>query len=183
MVLKQKVVPARSYFISRKRQGDDVEVRPGGLDMSLSAWGQQHGDRRIRLPTRQKSVNDLEALRWQSTHGMDARLVVLMQQDVGAIPSIVDHDIIRCQRRQMLCRTHAFIAMSDQIEVPWQVGVELIEAAQQPLRIVRGLRGQQIAVGPQLTRERELGAIDGKEPMAEPGLRSRGGVRPQGFSG
>ena len=55
----------------------------------------------------------------------------------------------------------------------------MVEAAEQTLRVFRILAGGLVAASEQLSREIDLGAIDGKQPMSQPGvaagLRSIGG--------
>ena len=149
--------------------------RGNGLStVSLRTCGGKEGNRTVSLRAGNKRLHLFDPAVWEPEHGVDPGVDVLMEEDVGEIASVVHHDIGGLQRRQVLQGAPAFIAMRDEVEIPGQLRVEVVEAAQQALRIVRIVGGHGIAVCPQRTGEGEFGAIHGKHPMPPPGAMAFG---------
>src|SRR5437867_12565288 len=66
--------------------------------------------------------------------------------------------------------------MRDEIEIEGQLGLQLVEATEQALRITGRWGGSGIAAGEQFPGQIDLAAIDGKQPVTEPQI-TRGIVR------
>ncbi len=163
---------AAGHLIFQKPQAqrDDGEIRIDRPDVSLRACGGEEGDRGVGVRAGKKLLNLLEPAVLETKHGVDPGGPVLMQQDVGEIASIVHHDIVGLQHSQVPQGAPSLVAMRDEVEIPGHLRREVVEATQQPLRIVCIVRGQGVATRPQRAGQCKLGAIDGKHPMAQPSV-------------
>ena len=113
---------------------------------------------------------------------MNAGLDVPMEQDIGEVSSVVNDDVTGLENLQMADGAEPFVGMRGEVEIEGQLGFQLVEATEQALRIVGGLGGSGVAASEQFPGQIDPGAIDGKEPMAEPQVaRGIGGVGGEDF--
>src|SRR5207253_9720481 len=91
-----------------------------------------------------------------------------MKQDIREVPSVVDDDVIGLQNLQVAHGAVPFVGMGGDVEIKGQLGLQLIEATEQALRIVGGSGGSRVVASEQLSCQVDLGAVDGNRAMAEP---------------
>ena len=107
---------------------------------------------------------------------MDTGFGMPMEQQIGEVSTVVDDDVIVLENLQMADGAEPFVGMRGEVEIEGQLGFQLVEATEQALRIVGGGGGSGVSVSEQLPGQINFGAIDSKEPMAEPQVAEASGA-------
>ena len=75
-----------------------------------------------------------------------------MKQDIGEISPVVNDDVVGLENLQVPQSTEPLIGMRGKVEIERQFGFQLVEAAEQALRIMSVLGGSGIAASQQFPR-------------------------------
>ena len=104
----------------------------------------------------------------QAEEGVQAAQHVVVQQQEGVVAAVVDDDSAGAQGGQVGQRGGALVGVGGQVDVDGQAGAQLVQAAEQALRVVGAGGGSAVAVVAQRAGQVQLGAVDGEDGVAAP---------------
>ena len=117
------------------------EAHPAGLEGGLRALAQRvgagrDGDRVIGAVAEDEVAEQGGGVPLEAEDGLQAAFGVGVQQLEGVVTAVVDDDIAGGERPEVGQGRQALVAMGEQVEVDRDAGAQLVEAAEQALRVV-----------------------------------------------
>ncbi len=117
------------------------EAHPAGLEGGLRVLAQRvgagrDGDRVIGAVAEDEVAEQGGGVPLEAEDGLQAAFGVGVQQLEGVVTAVVDDDIAGGERPEVGQGRQALVAMGEQVEVDRDAGAQLVEAAEQALRVV-----------------------------------------------
>src|SRR5438132_8961395 len=131
-----------------------MQIRKLGSDLGLPLRRLQQRDLRVGFCAGKERFDLIVAIFLEPEDGVDAGLGVPMKQDIREVPSVVDDDVIGLQNLQVAHGAEPFVGMGGEVEIKGQLGLQLIEATEQALRIVGVGGGSGVAASEQCNAPR-----------------------------
>ena len=143
---------ARDFIFEEPHsQRDDIEIGILPADVDSRSWRRVDGDLGVGLWAREELSNHGAAAFLQTENRVDGGFAVLMEQGVGEIAPVVDNDVVFLEKLQVAHGAQPLVGMRDEVEIKGQLRFQLVEAAEQSLRIVRIVAGSVVAASEQLS--------------------------------